>query len=102
RSPDIERAAGIQTVAAESARASAEVACTARIAFNADKVADIRAIVPGIVRRVRVELGAEVARGAPLFDLESTRVGEIQGALQIARERVRTAEANLARQRELR
>jgi len=102
RSPDIERSAGIQTAAADRSQASAAVECTARIAFDADKVADIRAIVPGIVRRVRAELGARVDRGAPLFELESTRVGEIQGALQTARERVRTAQANLARQRELR
>lgn len=102
RSPDIERLAGIQTVAAERSHASQAVECTARIAFDADKVADIRAIVPGIVRRVRAKLGDQVARGAPLFELESTRVGEIQGALQTARERVRTAQANLARQRELR
>lgn len=102
RSADIERSAGIETVAAESSRASQAVECTARIAFDADKMADIRAIMPGIVRRVRVELGAQVAQGAPLFDLESTRVGEIQGALQAARKRVRTARANLGRQRELR
>jgi cobalt-zinc-cadmium efflux system membrane fusion protein len=102
RSPDIERSAGIQTVDAERSRASQTVECTARIAFDADEVADIRAIVPGIVRRVRAELGARVARGAPLFELESTRVGEIQGALLTARERVRTAQANLARQHELR
>ncbi len=102
RSPDIERAAGIQTAVAERGRASATIECTARIAFDADRVADIRAIVPGIVRRIRAELGAHVERGAPLFELESTRVGEIQGALQAARERARTARANLTRQRELR
>jgi cobalt-zinc-cadmium efflux system membrane fusion protein len=102
RSPDIEGAAGIQTVAAERGRASAAVECTARIAFDADRVADIRALVPGIVRRMHAELGANVQRGAPLFSLESTRVGEIQGELETARERVRTAEANLARERELR
>ncbi|MCP4678222.1 MAG: efflux RND transporter periplasmic adaptor subunit [Deltaproteobacteria bacterium] len=102
RSSDIERSAGIQTVAAERGIASAAIECTVRIAFDGDKVADIRAIVPGIVRRVRVELGELVGRGAPLFELESTRVGEIQGALQTARERVRIAQANLARQRELR
>ncbi|MGD8859547.1 MAG: efflux RND transporter periplasmic adaptor subunit [Myxococcales bacterium] len=102
RSPDIERSAGIQTVAADRSRASAAVECTARIAFDADRVADVRAIVPGIVRRIRAELGERVKRGAPLFELESTRVGEIQGALQKARERVRAAEANLERQRDLR
>ncbi len=102
RSPDIEHAAGIETVAAVRGQAAEAVECTARIAFDADKVADIRAIVPGIVRTVRVELGAAVTAGTPLFELESTRVGEIQGALQTARGRVRTAKANLERQRELR
>lgn len=101
RSPEIERAAGIETVRAEAGQASRAIECAARIVFDADTVADIRAIVPGIVRRVRAELGAQVERGAPLFELESTRVGEIQGALQGARERVKSAAANLARQREL-
>ena len=99
--PGIEESAGIETATARRAEAAASVECTARIGFNADHLADIRAIVPGIVRRVRAELGAHVERGAPLFDLESTHVGEIQGALEAARQRIRTAEANLARQREL-
>lgn len=102
RDPAIEGAAGIETVRAESGEASASVECTARIEFDSDRVADIRAIVPGIVRRVRVSLGDDVERGAPLFELESTRVGEIQGALQAAQERVRAADADLARQRALR
>jgi cobalt-zinc-cadmium efflux system membrane fusion protein len=102
RSPEIEGFAGIRTITAERSSASAAIECTASIAFDSDRVADIRAIVPGIVRRVRAELGATVERGAPLFELESTRVGEVQGALQTARERVRTAQANLARQQELR
>ncbi len=101
-SVDIERSTGIQTVAAERSQVAAAVECAARIAFDADRVADIRAIVPGIVRRVRTELGATVDRGAQLFDLESMQVGQIQGALHTARERVRTAQANLARQRALR
>ncbi len=102
RSPDIEAMAGIRTVPARRAQAAPSVTCTARIAFDGDRIADIRAIVPGIVRRVRAKLGANVERGAALFELESTRVGEIQGALQSARERVRTAQVNLSRQRQLR
>ncbi len=101
RSSDIERSAGIQTVAAERGNASATIECTSRIAFDSDKVADIRAIVPGIMKSIQVELGAHVERGTPLFELESTRVGEIQGALQTARARFRTAQANLTRQHEL-
>jgi cobalt-zinc-cadmium efflux system membrane fusion protein len=101
RSPEIEARAGIETVTATNAPATNGVECTARIAFDADALADIRAIVPGIVRRIHAELGARVERGAPLFELESTRVGEIQGELQTARETVRTAEANLARLKKL-
>ncbi len=102
RSPEIEAKAGIRTVEARRALAAPSTECTARVAFHGDRVADIRAIVPGIVRRVVVELGARVERGAILFELESTRVGEIQGALLTARERVRAAQADLARHRQLR
>ena len=101
RSADIERSAGIRTTVARRAQASAAIECTTRIAFDSDRVADIRAIVPGIVRRIRAKLGARVKRGAPLFELESTRVGEIQGALQKAQGKIRTAQANLDRQRKL-
>ena len=101
RSPEIEQKAGIRTVAARPTRSAASIECTAQIAFDGDRIADVRAIVPGVVRRVRVELGARVARGAPLFDLESTSVGEIQGALQTSRERLRAAQANADRLREL-
>ncbi|MBI4819697.1 MAG: efflux RND transporter periplasmic adaptor subunit [Deltaproteobacteria bacterium] len=102
KSPEIEKTAGLGTAMAHRAAAATSVECTARIAFDGDRVADVRAIVPGVVRRVRAELGAGVRRGAPLFELESTRVGEIQGALQTSRERARTAKANLDRQRGLR
>src|SRR5690606_18074238 len=102
RAPSIEDAAGIETVLAKRTATAPSIECTARIAFDNDRIADVRAIVPGIVRRVRVQLGAQVKRGAPIFDLESTRVGDTQGALQMARERARTAQVNLERQRELR
>jgi cobalt-zinc-cadmium efflux system membrane fusion protein len=102
RSRKIEAAAGIRTVAARRARAAGFVECAARIAFDSDRIADVRAIVPGIIRRIQVETGQRVEQGAPLFELESTHVGEIQGTLQAAREEAHAAQANLARLRELR
>jgi cobalt-zinc-cadmium efflux system membrane fusion protein len=54
------------------------------------------------VRRVEVDLGERVAKDAELFLLESAEVGELQGRLRAARERVEAATANLARQEELR
>jgi cobalt-zinc-cadmium efflux system membrane fusion protein len=101
RSPEIEAAAGIETTVARNGQLADTVSCTARIGFDADRTADVRAFVPGVIRDVLVELGALVEKGAPLFELESSRISEIQGDLQTARERLRTAEANLARQHSL-
>ncbi len=103
RSPEIETAAGIETALARQmpAAASSSVECSARLAFHGDRTADIHAMVPGIVRRVRVELGDRLESGAALFELESVQVGEVQADLQAARERTRTAKANLGRKREL-
>ncbi len=102
RTPAIEAAAGIETVAARRAEAATFVDCTAKIAFHIDRVADVQAIVPGIIRRVLVELGASVVVGTPLFEIESLRVSEIQGELQTARGLVRAAVANVGRHRTLR
>lgn len=98
---DHETMAGIATVPATEGTASPSVSCTARLDFDADRVADIRALVPGVVRRVPVALGQRVGRGDPLFVLESTRVGEIQGMVQSSRQRVASAEADVARKRAL-
>ena len=101
RNPDVEVQAGIQTVKAVEAQGNAAVDCSAELRFNADKLADVRAIVPGVVREVKVELGQSVSAGDPLFVLESTQIGNIQASLQTSRERVRIARSNLQRQREL-
>lgn len=102
RTPEIESAAGIETAVAIAAEASVSIECTGRIAFHGDRIAEVRAIVPGIVRGVRVALGEQVDAGTRLFDLESTQVGQTQGILIAARQRVQTAELHVARQRELR
>jgi len=101
-SPDIEEAAGIATVPARLRETAPGVDCPARIAFDGDRVADVRTTVPGLVRRVLVGLGDTVRHGAPLFELESARVGEVQGALLSAREEVSAAETHLQRLRDLR
>ncbi len=101
RPPDMESLVGIRTETARRIEISNDIECTARIAFDSDRVADVRAVVPGVIRRVNVELGAYVEKGTRLFELESTRVGEVQGELQAAKVRARTAFVNLERKREL-
>lgn len=102
KSAEIEKNAGLKTTKVQSAPHYSSLSCTARISFNRDHIADIRPIVDGLVRKIQVKLGADVQVGTPLFELESTRVGELQTNLRMGRERVRTARANLDRQRKLR
>jgi cobalt-zinc-cadmium efflux system membrane fusion protein len=101
RSPEIERAAGIRSVAARETAMGVGVECTAQIDFDGNRVADIRAPIAGVVRSVRVDLGAAVATGTTLFVLESPSVGEIQGRLRSARQRAEVARTELARQESL-
>jgi cobalt-zinc-cadmium efflux system membrane fusion protein len=101
RSPELERAAGIRTADARDAAVDIGVDCTARIDFDGNRVADVRAPVPGIVREVLVDVGQPVESGAPLFSLESPDVVAQQTQIRAARERVEAARANDARQREL-
>jgi cobalt-zinc-cadmium efflux system membrane fusion protein len=101
-SPSLEDAAGLAFVeAAEVARASG-VECMARVAFDPDRVADVRALVPGVVRGAEVAQGASVEAGDVVFWLESVEVAGVQGELRGALERERAARADLARKRELR
>ncbi len=100
-SPDLEVAAGIATERVTLADGASGIECTARVSFDQDRVADVRAIVPGVVSAVRAQLGATVARGTPLFQLESAEVGRLQGAQQAARSRLLAAQADVERQRAL-
>jgi len=101
RSAEVEKIAGIETVPARKASVGSGVSCTATIDYNRNKLADIRALVPGVVRKLRVDLGQEVKEGATLFVLESTQVGELQARLPGLQQQVRTARANHKRKNEL-
>ncbi len=102
RSPAIERAAGIETVPATRGAMGICVDATARIEFNRNSMADVRSAVPGIVREVFVDLGQQVEPGDTLFTLESAQVGDLQARRRASHARVESAQANLARQQELR
>ncbi len=101
-SPEIERIADIQTVAAAEKKITTWIEATARIDFNQNLTAEVRASVPGIVREISIDLGQTVTQGDPIFILESAHIGDLQARRQAASERVKVAKANLTRQQELR
>ena len=101
RSPQTEARAGIETAPARIGGLGVGVEATARIAFDADRVAEIRTPLSGVVREVMAELGQSVSVGTPLVALDSAEVGDLRARLSAARERARTAEADQIRQRAL-
>lgn len=91
------RLAGLQTVAATQGKGGSHLLVTARIVYDAAKVARVNARAAGVVQAVRVDIGAKVRAGATLALIESAGVGADQSRLQAARSRVKVAEANYAR-----
>lgn len=101
RQDEHEEAVGIEVVAAREASVGMGIRAPARIEFNRNHLADVRAPVPGIVQRVRVDFGEAVEKGAPLFVLESAQVGGTQAQIEAATQQVAIARAQLARQEKL-
>jgi cobalt-zinc-cadmium efflux system membrane fusion protein len=86
---------GFAKVAERSGRS--QLGATARIVYDAARVAQINARSPGVVRAIRADIGAPVRAGSPLAVIESAGVGADQSRVQAARSRVQTAEANHSR-----
>ncbi len=102
KTPSIAKDAGIQTVSARVASIGVGVECTARIDFNRNRIADVRAPIAGVVQTVRIDLGQKVKAGSALFVLESPRIGDLQGQRRALQQRVAVARSNLKRQQALR
>ena len=95
------RLAGIE-VAKVSERASrVQIAVTAKLVYDATKVAEVNARSPGVIRAIAADVGAKVDVGSPLAAFASSGVGADQARLQAARSRVKVAEASHARLKKL-
>lgn len=99
--PAKETQAGIAVTAIRRGDFQAVVEAPARVAFNADRVAQLRAVVDGVVQKIHVPLGAEVRAGSAVFDLVSPEIASVQARLRAAQTAVRVAERQLQRQQQL-
>jgi cobalt-zinc-cadmium efflux system membrane fusion protein len=93
--------AGIETVKAVIRPGGGSVLAPARITYDATKVAQVNARSPGVVLSLKVDVGAKVAKGAPLAVIDSPDVGADRARLGSARARVAVAEENYARELQL-
>jgi cobalt-zinc-cadmium efflux system membrane fusion protein len=91
------RLAGLHFAKAIEQATSREVMATARVVYDATRVAQINPRMPGVVRAIQADVGAKVKAGTPLATIESADVGAEQSRLQAARARLQIAETNLAR-----
>lgn len=93
--------AGIETVTANRTERVPRAEALVRIQYDATKVALVSAPTAGVVRKLSVDVGTKVKRGALLAVIDSVGVGADRSALVAAEAKRRAAEANLVREREL-
>lgn len=101
KTPQAAEQAGIATASAEERPGGARLEAIARIVYDATRRAEVNARAPGVIRALRVDIGAKVAAGAPLAVIESAQVGEDRARLDAADARVAAAEANHKREDEM-
>ncbi len=65
KSPDHEDRAGILVARATLGQAGKTIHGTAQFVYHADRVADLRVLIPGVIRTAFVGIGEKVTRGAP-------------------------------------
>lgn len=97
KTKDTARTAGIQVARVGEREGQAQLAVTAKIVYDAGRVAEVNARSAGVVRAIRADVGSAVRVGAPLATIESAGVGADQARLQAARSRLQVAEAHYAR-----
>jgi len=76
--PEAVERAGIKTAPVRSEAATAAISVPATVTSNAYRDTKVNALVGGLVRQVRVELGAAVERGQPLAIVFSAELAEAQ------------------------
>lgn len=98
---DTAQLAGIETVKAAARPSAAAITAPARLSYDATKLAQVNARSPGVVRGLKVDVGARVKKGQPLIVIDSPDVGADRARLSAAKSRVVVAEENFARARQL-
>ena len=98
---DTAKLAGIATVKTGARENAAAVTAPARLTYDATKLAHVNARSPGVVRSLRVDVGAKVKKGHPLIIIDSPDVGADRARLAAAQSSVRVAEENYQRAAQL-
>ncbi|MCC6900046.1 MAG: efflux RND transporter periplasmic adaptor subunit [Polyangiaceae bacterium] len=98
---DVAKLAGIETVKASPRPNAPAITAPAKLVYDATKQAQVNARSPGVVRTLKVDVGARVKNRQALVVIDSPDVGADRARLAGAKSRVKLAEENLTRQKQL-
>lgn len=101
KTPDVARKAGIEVVKAVASVTTTELEVSARIAYDATRVAQVNARIGAVIEAVLVEVGSRVEEGTALARARSTNLAGEHARLTAARTRVRILRTQLDRKRRL-
>ena len=101
KTEDTARLAGIKLVKAARRPGGERLEALATITYDATKCAQVNARAAGVVREIKVDVGANVKAGAPIAVIESAAVGADRSRLKAAASRVAIAETTYNREVEL-
>lgn len=97
RTKDTARLAGIEVSKAVEQPTRRELEVTARVVYDAARVAQVNPRMPGVVRALKADVGTALRAGDALVLIESADVGAEQSRLQAARSRLELSEGNYKR-----
>lgn len=92
---------GLTTVTAESKPVMGSITATAKLVPNQDLEAQVGSLVQGRVQKVMVSVGDQVQQGQVLMLIESMEIGSVLAEFVKAKAELRSADANLKRQKSL-
>ena len=101
KTQDTARLAGIKVVKVERRPGGERLDALATITYDATKWAQVNARAAGVVREIKVDVGASVKAGAPIAVIESATVGADRSRLKAAVSRAAIAETTYNREVEL-
>lgn len=93
--------AGLELATVEPRPISSQITCNGMVGFNENRYAQIRPRVDGILRHVRVDVGAAVHGGEELAIVDSATLGEYKASFVYAVVNVKYTEAYCERLRKL-
>jgi membrane fusion protein, heavy metal efflux system len=101
KTSDSARLAGIKIVTAERRPGGERLEAVATITYDATRWAQVNARAAGVVREIKVDVGATVRAGTPIAILESATVGADRSRLKAAASHAVIAETTYQREVEL-